>query len=69
MIQSKQPPADPWIDHSSVPFETTVIVIKVELVSPDSRQPEFVPFGFVDGFETVPVPKSKLLVALLGGSI
>jgi hypothetical protein len=67
MIQSKQPPEGPWIDHCSEPLETTEIVINVELVSPESKHPEFPPFGFTLGFETLPEVKSMIFVlGLLG---
>jgi hypothetical protein len=44
--------------------------MNVELVSPESRQPAFPEDpGFVVGLDTVPVPKSKLLVAAFGGTM
>ena len=67
MIQSKQPPFGPSIDHSSVPLETMVMVMNVELVSPESKQPELPGFGLDDGLDGVPEPKSKLLVNGFGG--
>jgi hypothetical protein len=69
MIQSKQPPLGPIIDHARVPFEITFIVIKVELVSPLSKHPELNPAGFVEGLETLPEVKSITLVAGLFGAI
>jgi hypothetical protein len=69
MIQSKQPPLGPIIDHAKVPFEITFIVIKVELVSPLSKQPALNPAGLVEGLETLPEVKSITLVAGLLGAI
>jgi hypothetical protein len=58
------------MDHSNVPDETTEIVINVELVSPESKQPEFDPYGGVDGFEILfEVVKSTMFVAGLFGRI
>ena len=69
MIQSKQPPLGPMIDHANVPVEMTLIEINVELVSPLNKQPELNPAGFVDGFEMLPEVKSTTLVAELFGAI
>jgi hypothetical protein len=76
MIQSKQPLPDgvpfgfnPTRDHCSVPDVTILIVIKVELVSPDNKHPLFTPWGFVEGFETDPDVKSTTFVAGFGGAI
>jgi hypothetical protein len=63
MIQSKQPPLGPMIDHASVPVEMTLIEINVELVSPLNKQPELNPAGFVDGFDILPEVKSTTFVA------
>jgi hypothetical protein len=69
MIQSKQPPLGPIIDHASVPVEITLMDINVELVSPLNKQPELNPAGFEDGFEILPEVKSIVLVAGLFGAI
>ncbi|MNY15835.1 hypothetical protein D3C86_1490680 [compost metagenome] len=76
MIQSKHPVLagfpdafKPIIDHCNVPFETILMVIKVELVSPDNKHPELTPCGLELGLEIVPVPKSTTFVAGFGGSI
>jgi hypothetical protein len=69
MIQSKQPPLGPIIDHAKVPFEMTLIVMNVELVSPLSKHPELNPAGLVEGFEILPAVKSITLVAGLFGAI
>jgi hypothetical protein len=71
MIQSKQPPLGPIIDQASVPLVTTEIVIKVELVSPLKRQPEFpgTGLGFDEGLEILPDVKSTILVAGLFGAM
>jgi hypothetical protein len=69
MIQSKQPPLGPIIDHASVPEEMTLIEINVELVSPLNKQPELKPAGFVDGLEILPEVKSTTFVAVLFGAM
>jgi hypothetical protein len=71
MIQSKQPPLGPMIDHANVPFDTTEIVINVELVSPLSKHPALPgeEFGFVFGLDIEPDEKSMTLVAGLFGAI
>jgi hypothetical protein len=62
MIQSKQPEAvGLTIDHCNVPDVTTLIVMKVETVSPVNKHPEFPPFGFVLGFDIDPAVKSTVL--------
>jgi hypothetical protein len=58
------------IDHCKVPDETTEMVINVELVSPESRQPALVPYGGVEGFEILfDDVKSTIFVAGLFGCI
>lgn len=59
------------IDHASVPLVTTEIVMKVELVSPLNKQPEFpgTVLGFIEGFEILPEVKSTIFVAGLLGAI
>jgi hypothetical protein len=70
IIQSKQPPFGPIIDHANVPLFITEIVIKVELVSPLKRHPELPKRpGFVEGLEILPEVKSTMLVAVLLGAI
>jgi hypothetical protein len=61
MIQSKQPPEGPMIDHCRVPLVTMLMVIKVETVSPDNKHPELTPCGLVLGFEIEPDVKSIVL--------
>jgi hypothetical protein len=61
MIQSKQPPPVPIIDHCKVPVVNTLIVMNVETVSPESKHPAFIPWGFVLGLENEPEVKSTVL--------
>ncbi len=69
MIQSKQPPLGPMIDHASVPVEMTLIEINVELVSPLNKQPALNPAGFEEGLEILPELKSTTLLPGLFGAI
>jgi hypothetical protein len=69
MIQSKQPPLGPIIDHASVPVEMTFMDMKVELVSPLNKQPELNPAGLVEGLEILPEVKSTTLVEEFNGAI